>query len=174
MIQNNKEFYLTRDVYRDVSEKLNISPKIVEEVFTSFLKSFKTNIENTDDILYDLPHLGEMMINKTDALRELNKYKKRSEREKNPVEKERLKNVCHNYRVRIKKIRIEIEKIKKRRGFMHRSKRSILYSRKFGISTPENIKRRKNFKGLTLDEVMKRQNDYAYKFYKENNSSVVL
>lgn len=171
---SKKEIYFTKDVFRNVSEKNKVNPKIVEGAFNSFVKYFKQNIEDTDNILYPLPYLGEMMITHGDALREMDKFRKRASRERNKEEKARLLKVSQNYRVRVKKIRIELEKTKRMRIHVNRDQRKKLWTRKYGLSRPENIKRKENFMNHTLEEVMNKQNEYAYKHYKEKNLPVTL
>lgn len=174
MNRGKKEIYFDKDVFKAVAESQSTNPKVVERVFRSFLTSFKKRIEETDDIMYSLPYLGEMMITHGDALREMEKFKKRAQREKNNVEKERLLQVTENYRVRVRKIRIELEKIKRYRKKVKRSHRRIMWLRKIGMTTPENTRRKENLMSQTLDEVIRRQNEYAYKHYKEKNIPVAL
>lgn len=174
MNSNKKEIYFDKDVFKDVAKAHSINPKVVERTFRSFLTSFKKNIEETDGIMYNLPYLGEMMISHGDALREMEKFKKRAQREKNKVEKERLLQVTENYRVRVRKIRIELEKIKRYRSRIKRSHKRIMWVRKIGMSTPENTRKKENLMGQSLDEVIRRQNEYAYKHYKDKNIPVTL
>lgn len=169
-----KEIYFSKDVFRNVAKKHGVSEKIIEKAFNSFIQSFKTNIEETDDILYPLPYLGEMMITEGDARREYNKFKKRASREKNKIEKERLSRISKNYLIRIKKIRIEVEKMKRVRISQVPGGARKMWSRKYGMTEPENIKRKNLLMGSTLDEAIKRQNDYAYKYYEKNNLPVTL
>lgn len=171
---SKKEIYFTKDVFKDVSEKLNVNPKVIEGAFSSFVDFLKKNIENTDNILYPLPYLGEMMITHGDALREMEKYHKRSQRERNREEKKRLSQVAYNYRVRAKKIRIEVAKIQRSKLRMSWGSKRKLFTRKYGLTKPENIKSKDKLMHYKLEEVIQKQNDYAYKHYKEKNLPVTL
>ena len=169
-----KEIYFTSDVFKEVSNKLGVSSKIVEKVFNSYINSFKQNIEESDDIVYKLPYLGELMISKGDCSREIEKLNKRHTRREDVEEKKRLAQQIKNYRIRLKKIKIEVAKINRMRGYMRREKRQLLMLKKLALTTPENIRRKTLLHGTTLEEAMQKQNDYAYSYYEKNNLQVTL
>lgn len=171
---NKKEIYFSRDVFEDVAKQLNLSPKVVEQAFNSFLKSYKKEIEETDDLIYALPYLGEFMISKGDASREIEKLKKRYYRTESVEDKEQLGKKIERYRIRLKKIKIELEKMKHNRKYLTRLQRDVVLARKQGLSSPENIHRKKLLYNTTFEEAMKKQNEYAYKYYEDNNLPVTL
>ena len=170
---NKKEIYFSNDVYSRVATNLNIPQRKVESVFNSFLNFYKRFIQETDGILYDLPHLGELSLTENEALTELEKFKKRHQREKNKEEKLRLEKVIQNYRIKIKKIRVEVEKFKNKKAYINPNKyNNIFLSRGVNLIKSQSIKNKRLRMGLSLDEVMKKQNEYAYKFYEKNNIPV--
>lgn len=171
---DKKEIYFSNDVFKEVGEKHGINPKVVEEVFNSFLDSYKDQIVEDDGLVYEMPYMGEMMIHKTEASRKIDSYLKRSQRETNPKLKEKYKNIANNYIVRVKKISIEMEKMKRKRTFKNQYHRKKLLYKKFGMTSAENIKRKNLFMGHSLEEVAEMQNEYAYKYYKKNNLPVTL
>lgn len=167
-----KEIYFTKDVIKYVANKNNVTQRKVEEALTQFLSFYKQYIEDTSYIMYDLPYLGEMTITISEAKREIERISKRYQREKNKVEKERLANAVSNSRIRLKKIKIEVAKLKKKRGYFNRFKRNRMIVRKNGFTKPEPIKNTKLYRGETFEEVIRRQNEYAYKHYKKLNKPV--
>ena len=171
---DKKEIYFSSDVFKEVASKLGLTQKVVEKAFNSYLKSFKENIEDSDDIIYRLPNLGEFMITKADCGREIEKLKKRHFRSNSIDEKEKLLQQIKNYRIRLKKIKIEVEKIKKIRGYMRREKRELMNMRRLGFTTPENMKRKTLLYGTTIEEAMQKQNEYAYEYYEKNNLPITL
>ena len=140
---NEKEIYFSKDVFKQVADRQGVSIKIVEKAFKTFLKYYKKQLEEGEDIIYELPFLGEMILSKVDANRELEKYRRRYYREKDPQEKERLLGIVNNYRVRLKKIKIEVEKIKRHRGYLRKEVRQKMINRKMAMTTPDNIRKRR-------------------------------
>lgn len=165
----NKEIYFSNDIYQEVGKKLNVNPKIIEQAFLSFLRNYKKDIEEGDSIIYSLPYLGDMMISKTDAQKEIRRLEKRKERAKKAEEKEDIQKKIDNYRLRLKKIKVEIERLKHNRTYLNSHKRKRMKSIQMGLTTPENIKRAKLFMSHTLEEVMNKQNEYAHNYYKNSN-----
>lgn len=164
---NDKEIYFSKDVFKQVAERQGVSIKVVEKAFKTFLKYYKKQLEEGDGIIYELPYLGEMILSKTDANKELEKYRRRYYREKDPKEQERLRKVVDNYRIRLKKIKIEVEKIKRHKGYLRKEVRQKMIQRKMSMTTPDNIRKRSLLMGHSLEESMKKQNEYAYKHYEK-------
>lgn len=169
-----KEIYFSKDVYTEVAKRLNLTETQVESVLSSYLESFKENIQDTDDIVYKLPFLGNLMITKADAGREIEKLRKRQFRETDPEVKIKIGKSLENYRVRLKKIKIELEKMKHNRTYMVRSKKDRLVATKMALTTPENVKRKSFLFNTTIEEAMHNQNEYAYKHYEKNNLPITL
>lgn len=169
-----KEIYFSKDVFKSVGEKHSLHPKHIEKAFISFLTSFKKNIEETDSILYEMPYLGEMMITKGDSLRNMEKFRKRSIRTKDKAEKEKYKEISDRYKIRAKKITIELEKLKTGRKYLSKKRRKKMYARKFGLTNPDNMTFKKILYNTTIEEAIKMQNEYAYEYYKRNNLPITL
>lgn len=172
MTSSDKEIYFGQDVIKTVSEKLGYRDFIVEGVLNTFIESFKRRLEDTDELVYNMPYLGNMILSNTEAKTELMKYMKRAQREKDPVEKERLKQVVKNYRIRYKKIKIELEKYKHKTGWKNKWKRARLIKMYISLTSRGALSRKKYLKGKPLEEVMRLQNEYAYNYYKKRNLPV--
>ena len=105
-----KEIYFDSDIFEEVANRHNIKESIVKDAFNSYISSFKKYIENTDYISYRMPYMGEMLISLSASKREMEKYKRRYLREKDELKKESLKNIYLNYRLKLKKVKIETVK----------------------------------------------------------------
>ena len=95
-MKTKKEIYFDSDIFTEVADRHNLKESIVKDAFNSYISSFKEFIENTDYISYRMPYMGEMLISLSTSIREMEKYKRRYLREKDDVEREKLKNIYLN------------------------------------------------------------------------------
>lgn len=142
-----------------------IKPERVKYIFETFMSLYREYLEETDEIVYTIPHLGRLMIGEKEAEKQWNKYHSKIHRSDNRFEVERFKIARNNFDTRIKKIRIELNKIRRKKRYDHilqkRKARVIAHTLK-GNSTINTMGKR----GEIIENI-KKQNNYAYNFYEE-------
>ena len=167
-MKTKKEIYFDSDIFDEVADRHNLKESIVKDAFNSYIGSFKEFIENTDYISYRMPYMGEMLISLSTSIREMEKYKRRYLREKDDVEREKLKNIYLNYRIKVKKVKIETEKGKRFGKYKIAGAKRRTVNRKMKIKNGDSF-----FKLMGTGERLlisiKKQNEYAYNHYNRKN-----
>lgn len=160
-----KEIYFTSDIYNEVAKMNKIKPERVKYIFETFMELFKEFLEETDEISYTVPYLGRLMIGERTAEKQWNRYHSKIHRTDNRFEVERFKMARNNFDIRIKKIRIELNKIRRKKRYDHfmqkRQAQVIAHVLKDSPAINMMGKHEKAFENI------KKQNNYAYNFYEE-------
>lgn len=167
-----KEIYFGRDVIREVSGVTGVSEILVKRAFYSYLEFFRKTIETTDELIYSMPFLGNFVITEGKINAMLNTLKMREKRAKTSSERESIRNVIRNYKIRAKKMKVEITKLNKKLA-------NSDYFNKMKARRLKNIYTRyKNHKGkrlrknLSYEAALNFQNKYAYTFYEKKDMPV--
>ena len=163
-----KEIYFDSDIFEEVANRHNIKESIVKDAFNSYISSFKKYIENTDYISYRMPYMGEMLISLSASKREMEKYKRRYLREKDELKKESLKNIYLNYRLKLKKVKIETEKGKRFGKYKIAGAKRRTVNRKMKLKNGDSFLKLMGTGDKLLSSI-KKQNDYAYNHYNRKN-----
>lgn len=169
---DKKEIYFTNDVIKRVSRKHDVNPVLVQRVLNHFFDYFKELILETDDIVYHMPYMGKMTITEKEALRAVEKFNKRAMSSETEEEKEMNYRYAKNFRIRAKKVRIELEKLSRAFGIRYDFKRKSLLRKYFSIKEVPVIQNKRYMRGMTLEETIDKQNEYAYKFYEKYGKEV--
>ena len=115
-----------------------------------------------------MPYMGEMLISLSASKREMEKYKRRYLREKDELKKESLKNIYLNYRLKLKKVKIETEKGKRFGKYKIAGAKRRTVNRKMKLKNGDSFLKLIGT-GEKLLSSIKKQNDYAYNHYNRKN-----
>ena len=165
-----KEFYFTSDVFKEVSKRLSISEVLVKEVFNDYVNDLKQHILETDFLAYSMSPLGNLTINKKELDKKTNSYLRKLYRAKTKKEKQEIQGYLDNFKMRQKRMRIEVEKFDHvypdqiSKTYLNKEKNAMLKPSKYEATYYNN--------SLKLVESSSLQNEYAYNWYKRNNKPI--